>query len=889
MWYTFSDKFLDMLELCKTRKKTSKTRANDRSSRSHTLIQFSIISCPREIEPSQDPKLLMRASKINFIDLSGAERGVTLEAHQKTVEEGNQINKSLFALSKCINTLASQKKGVYIPYRESKLTRLLKDSLGGMTKTTMICHISPCFAKFKESVATLKYAELAKLIPVANQENLKQYQALHGDLRQKMADDIRKEINKWKSKQAVQKTANISQHNAEDQIDEVNPEDSPKARQLIERLRVVCEDQMDIRRNLCDVEAQNKMNEVLASKERDFLKTGQDLAGLEDMFAELRQSTSQNEYIKNHLLKQLEESKEETDKLMRQIYNELGPKAGKEVYNRLMSQKEEQLRKLEMETNLKLYEEMNSLLLDKVVGMNNKINTYTRQHTSNSQTLEDTFRSAGLKTIPGGKAGTGEILISDRDHQGVNLNKTHLTSNSKYDRTITEENDEGSENLAKSNMQNNPSTLKGNDIDNSKRRPLHEFEFETFIGYTKTLDSENDDKICHGAENHSLEATVKDKRVGDNVIEINENVIKLNKKEKKMTRPEISGLLEESPNMQNTTQKFNEVMNSDIGTSKLVNNSNHQDIGKTSLFLNSQNIDPKNQKNDRDLHIKNPPNNTSIDSQFRQTNFKPILQSEDSRVESREGNRFTLPGHSQFTEATSPKYNHHTPVDLPSFLADIRHDAGSILISKNMQDEFLSTIAIDSYTNPDRMTTIKFGMEDDQAVRWNLNVGWGEEYKIYKGLESPGYPETGCIMEGEFMFGEKDFLALLDPQEAKVFAELSNKNKVMRNPLKKKTKGEKGDIGLPQLKTLRSVSRERSSDSVRSKKENEEPLPSISNKAGRIIGTDIKTSEDQRKNLKDKLPAMQAGTGDTFTNAEKYADSSARGKTPLLKQNETDK
>lgn len=81
--------------------------------------------------------------------------------------EGSNINKSLLALGNCINSLTEKsKKGVnnFVPYRDSKLTRLLKDSLGGNTKTTMIVCLSPDLINFEETVNTLNYASRAKKI-----------------------------------------------------------------------------------------------------------------------------------------------------------------------------------------------------------------------------------------------------------------------------------------------------------------------------------------------------------------------------------------------------------------------------------------------------------------------------------------------------------------------------------------------------------------------------------------------------------------------------------------------------------------------------------------------------------------------------------------------------
>jgi len=81
------------------------------------------------------------------------------------LKEGSNINKSLLALGNCINILSDKtKKGSFVPYRDSKLTRLLKNSLGGNTITIMIACISIASTTFDETVNTLKYAKRAKSI-----------------------------------------------------------------------------------------------------------------------------------------------------------------------------------------------------------------------------------------------------------------------------------------------------------------------------------------------------------------------------------------------------------------------------------------------------------------------------------------------------------------------------------------------------------------------------------------------------------------------------------------------------------------------------------------------------------------------------------------------------
>ncbi|KAK6027588.1 kinesin motor domain protein, partial [Ostertagia ostertagi] len=141
------------------------TLLNERSSRSHTIIRLTI--------ESHDVKLggnATRCSVMNLVDLAGSENAAAAGTQGLRQKEGANINKSLLALSKVVSSLADNQK--FIPYRDSKLTRILKPSLGGNSKTVIICCVAPF--SVSETSSTLKFAKLAKKIitrPVVNEVN----------------------------------------------------------------------------------------------------------------------------------------------------------------------------------------------------------------------------------------------------------------------------------------------------------------------------------------------------------------------------------------------------------------------------------------------------------------------------------------------------------------------------------------------------------------------------------------------------------------------------------------------------------------------------------------------------------------------------------------------
>ena len=107
-------------------------------------------------------------SEINLVDLAGSERAASTGATGDRLKEGSNINKSLSVLGKCISVLAqksqSGNKSIVVPYRESKLTFILKNALGGNSKTTMIAALSPASVNYDETLSTLRYAWQVKSI-----------------------------------------------------------------------------------------------------------------------------------------------------------------------------------------------------------------------------------------------------------------------------------------------------------------------------------------------------------------------------------------------------------------------------------------------------------------------------------------------------------------------------------------------------------------------------------------------------------------------------------------------------------------------------------------------------------------------------------------------------
>lgn len=154
------EEVMDMIMRGNQMRTMSPTEANATSSRSHAVLQINVAQKDKNAGV-EEPHTM---ATLSIIDLAGSERASATKNRGERLLEGANINKSLLALGGCINALCDPRKRNHIPYRNSKLTRLLKFSLGGNCKTVMIVCVSPSSEHFDESQNTLRYANRAKNI-----------------------------------------------------------------------------------------------------------------------------------------------------------------------------------------------------------------------------------------------------------------------------------------------------------------------------------------------------------------------------------------------------------------------------------------------------------------------------------------------------------------------------------------------------------------------------------------------------------------------------------------------------------------------------------------------------------------------------------------------------
>uniref|UniRef100_A0A673TZL7 Kinesin family member 27 n=1 Tax=Suricata suricatta TaxID=37032 RepID=A0A673TZL7_SURSU len=163
-----ADEVMSLLEMGNAARHTGSTQMNEHSSRSHAIFTISICQVEKSTEATEDGSWYSRrhiVSKFHFVDLAGSEKATKTRNTGERFKESIQINSGLLALGNVISALGDpRRKSSHIPYRDAKITRLLKDSLGGSAKTVMITCVSPSSSDFDESLNSLKYANRARNI-----------------------------------------------------------------------------------------------------------------------------------------------------------------------------------------------------------------------------------------------------------------------------------------------------------------------------------------------------------------------------------------------------------------------------------------------------------------------------------------------------------------------------------------------------------------------------------------------------------------------------------------------------------------------------------------------------------------------------------------------------
>ncbi|KAM9816877.1 kinesin-like protein KIF18A [Neosynchiropus ocellatus] len=316
-----AEHLLEALDFGNRNRTQHPTDANATSSRSHAVFQIYLQQ--QDKTASLNPNVCV--AKMSLIDLAGSERASATNARGARLREGANINRSLLALGNVINALADPKsKKTHIPYRDSKLTRLLKDSLGGNCRTVMIANVSPSSLSYDDTHNTLKYANRAKEIKSSLKSNvvsldshIGQYAVICEKQRQEIVQ-LKQKLKQYEEKGTVPGPGNSHP-----------PQQQAEIKRVSEALQQIFSCRAQIRREHLDLERQLKETELrqrycmedrmhiqyLCASENTEKATGKHERKVASLHAKHQ-----------HICKRLEEAKKrfmENDGLLHRVENEM--------------------------------------------------------------------------------------------------------------------------------------------------------------------------------------------------------------------------------------------------------------------------------------------------------------------------------------------------------------------------------------------------------------------------------------------------------------------------------------------------------------------------------------------------------------------------------------
>ncbi|KAE8402932.1 kinesin-domain-containing protein [Aspergillus pseudonomiae] len=276
---------LQLLTMGSQKRQVAATKCNDLSSRSHTVFTIHVLTKTSEVS--------FTSGKLNLVDLAGSENIQRSGSEKKRAVEAGQINKSFLTLGRVINVLVD--KSSHVPYRESKLTRLLQDSLGGRTKTCIIATVSPCLSNQEETISTLDYAFRAKNIHNRPQMNTPvPKDALLSELASEV-ENLKRNLIATRHRNGVYMTSDaheeMTKENESQRI--INQEQKQRIEALESNLNHKAEESLALKRQLQELLVDNKEAPVEIGRMKDTLHKAEQtwdisVAGVSDFTEKLQ-------------------------------------------------------------------------------------------------------------------------------------------------------------------------------------------------------------------------------------------------------------------------------------------------------------------------------------------------------------------------------------------------------------------------------------------------------------------------------------------------------------------------------------------------------------------------------------------------------------------------
>uniref|UniRef100_A0A8D1WHU6 Kinesin family member 13B n=1 Tax=Sus scrofa TaxID=9823 RepID=A0A8D1WHU6_PIG len=260
------------------------TNMNEESSRSHAVFKITLTHTLYDVKSGTSGE---KVGKLSLVDLAGSERATKTGAAGDRLKEGSNINKSLTTLGLVISALADQgagkSKNKFVPYRDSVLTWLLKDSLGGNSKTAMVATVSPAADNYDETLSTLRYADRAK--------NIVNHAVVNEDPNARIIRELREEVEKLREQ--LTKAEAMKSPELKDRLEE--------SEKLIQEMTVTWEEKLRKTEEIAQ-ERQKQLESLGISLQSSGIKVGDDKCFLVNLNADPALNELLVYYLKEHTL-----------------------------------------------------------------------------------------------------------------------------------------------------------------------------------------------------------------------------------------------------------------------------------------------------------------------------------------------------------------------------------------------------------------------------------------------------------------------------------------------------------------------------------------------------------------------------------------------------------
>ncbi|XP_030626800.1 kinesin-like protein KIF13B [Chanos chanos] len=260
------------------------TNMNEESSRSHAVFNIILTHTLTDLQSGTSGE---KVSKLSLVDLAGSERAAKTGAAGERLKEGSNINKSLTTLGLVISALADQSAGKnkskFVPYRDSVLTWLLKDSLGGNSRTAMVATVSPAADNYDETLSTLRYADRAK--------NIVNHAVINEDPNARIIRELREEVEKLKEQ--LTKAESMKAPELKDRLEE--------SEKLIQEMTVTWEEKLRKTEEIAQ-ERQKQLESLGISLQSSGIRVMEDKCFLVNLNADPALNELLVYYLKDHTL-----------------------------------------------------------------------------------------------------------------------------------------------------------------------------------------------------------------------------------------------------------------------------------------------------------------------------------------------------------------------------------------------------------------------------------------------------------------------------------------------------------------------------------------------------------------------------------------------------------